>query len=69
MQDLLALSDKYSSRPATEETINDPTVRKHYWRYRCHVTLEALQKDKGFLATLQQQLLSAPLLHSAHPSD
>ena len=35
LQDLIALSDKYNMRPANEETINDPTVRKHYWRYRC----------------------------------
>lgn len=34
VQDLLALSEAYSGRPAQEETINDPTVRKHYWRYR-----------------------------------
>jgi hypothetical protein len=26
---------RYSSRPASEEVINDPTVSKHYWRYRC----------------------------------
>jgi hypothetical protein len=58
-QDLLALSEEYSGRPATEETINDPTVRKHYWRYRCHVALETLRADKPFLAGLQQQLLSA----------
>jgi hypothetical protein len=25
---------RYSQRPAKEETINDPTVSKHYWRYR-----------------------------------
>ena len=58
-QDLLAMSDKYSTRPAAEETINNPTVRKHYWRYRCHVELETLLEDKPFMATLQQLLLSA----------
>ncbi|KAM7473214.1 hypothetical protein LguiB_020457 [Lonicera macranthoides] len=34
LQDLLALKEEYMSRPAAEETINDPTNPKHYWRYR-----------------------------------
>lgn len=45
LQDLLALKEEYTTRPATEETINDPTNPKHYWRYRVHVTLESLIKD------------------------
>lgn len=34
IQDLLALKEEYTTRPAAEETINDPTNPKHYWRYR-----------------------------------
>lgn len=34
IQDLLALKEDYTTRPAVEETINDPTNPKHYWRYR-----------------------------------
>ncbi|MED6204778.1 4-alpha-glucanotransferase dpe2 [Stylosanthes scabra] len=45
LQDLLALKEEYTARPAAEETINDPTNPKHYWRYRVHVTLESLNKD------------------------
>ncbi|CAL1352309.1 unnamed protein product [Linum trigynum] len=45
LQDLLALKEDYTKRPANEETINDPTNPKHYWRYRVHVTLETLMKD------------------------
>jgi hypothetical protein len=41
LQDVFALMPRYSQRPAKEETINDPTVTKHYWRYRC-VTLCSL---------------------------
>jgi 4-alpha-glucanotransferase len=33
-QDIFALMPRYSQRPAKEEVINDPTVTKHYWRYR-----------------------------------
>ncbi|KAI3984258.1 hypothetical protein MKX01_011212, partial [Papaver californicum] len=47
LQDLLALKEEYTkSRPAAEETINDPTNPKHYWRYRIHVSLETLMNDK-----------------------
>ncbi|PIA53200.1 hypothetical protein AQUCO_00900054v1 [Aquilegia coerulea] len=48
LQDLLALKEEYTTRPAVEETINDPTNPKHYWRYRVHVTLETLLGDKEF---------------------
>lgn len=34
MQDVFALMPRYSQRAAKEEVINDPTVTKHYWRYR-----------------------------------
>ncbi|GAV89138.1 CBM_20 domain-containing protein/Glyco_hydro_77 domain-containing protein [Cephalotus follicularis] len=53
LQDLLALKEEYTTRPATEETINDPTNPKHYWRYRVHVTLESLMKDKELKTTLK----------------
>ncbi|KAJ4706736.1 4-alpha-glucanotransferase DPE2 [Melia azedarach] len=53
LQDLLALKEDYTTRPATEETINDPTNPKHYWRYRVHVTLESLQKDKELKTTIK----------------
>ncbi|PON44078.1 Glycoside hydrolase [Trema orientale] len=53
LQDLLALKEKYTTRPATEETINDPTNPKHYWRYRVHVTLESLIEDKELITTIK----------------
>ncbi|XP_039000486.1 4-alpha-glucanotransferase DPE2-like [Hibiscus syriacus] len=53
LQDLLALKDKYTTRPAAEETINDPTNPKHYWRYRVHVTMESLMEDKELKATIK----------------
>ncbi|KAK4784300.1 hypothetical protein SAY86_018668 [Trapa natans] len=53
LQDLLALKEEYTSRPAAEETINDPTNPKHYWRYRIHVTFESLMKDRELKATIK----------------
>lgn len=31
LQDIFALSPAYNTRPASEETINDPTNPEHYW--------------------------------------
>ncbi|KAG2687450.1 hypothetical protein I3843_09G052400 [Carya illinoinensis] len=53
LQDLLALKEEYTTRPAAEETINDPTNPKHYWRYRVHVTLESLMKDNQLKTTIK----------------
>ena len=33
-QDFMALVPWYSKRPPEEETINDPTNSRHYWRFR-----------------------------------
>ncbi|KAL2895766.1 4-alpha-glucanotransferase DPE2 [Bienertia sinuspersici] len=54
LQDLLALKDEYTTRPATEETINDPTNPKHYWRFRSHVTLETLLKDQELKIAIKE---------------
>lgn len=59
IQDMVALSPKYLGRSATEETINDPTNPRHYWRYRIHYTLEDLLADEPLLADLQALLLGS----------
>ncbi|GAA0156538.1 hypothetical protein LIER_14016 [Lithospermum erythrorhizon] len=53
LQDLLALNEAYTTRPAPEETINDPTNPKHYWRYRAHVTIETLLNDKEHMMLIK----------------
>ena len=53
-QDLLALNEEYAQRPATEETINDPTNNRHYWRFRLHVRLEDLRNDSEWLSDIKQ---------------
>lgn len=57
LQDVFALMPRYSQRPAKEETINDPTVTKHYWRYRMHVCVEDLLADEQLISLLQDLLL------------
>ena len=53
-QDLLALAAEYAQRPAEEETINDPTNPRHYWRFRLHVRLEDLAANRAWLAEIRQ---------------
>jgi 4-alpha-glucanotransferase len=31
-----------------EERINNPAIAQHYWRYRMHISLEDLIKQKEF---------------------
>lgn len=57
MQDLMALREEYCERPANEETINDPTNPRHYWRFRIHVPMETLIKDVELLSSIQELLL------------
>ncbi|PKA61776.1 4-alpha-glucanotransferase DPE2 [Apostasia shenzhenica] len=58
LQDLLALKEEYTKRPAKEETINDPTNPKHYWRYRMHVGLEPLLNDDDLKNCIKDLVIS-----------
>lgn len=53
------MSQRYTTRPALEETINDPTNPKHYWRYRMHVNLEDIASDTSLMKSLSSLLESA----------
>lgn len=57
LQDLMALSGTLPSRPAEEETINDPTNAEHYWRYRMHMTVQEMAADRCLARELQGLLL------------
>jgi len=49
LQDLFGLHQPYfENRDPQKERINIPAIPEHYWRYRMHVTLEDLVKDKDF---------------------
>lgn len=48
LQDLLGMSETLRRADPREERINDPSVAKHFWKYRMHLTLEELLKEDGF---------------------
>ena len=68
MQDWLALSARYYTRPAMEETINDPSVKRHYWRWRMEPYIENLVEDKELLIAIQNLNLTTgrAMIHDIH---
>jgi 4-alpha-glucanotransferase len=48
LQDLLGMNEKIRRENPHEERINIPANPQHYWRYRMHLTLEDLLKQKDF---------------------
>jgi 4-alpha-glucanotransferase len=58
-QDLLALKEDYTKRPAREEIINDPTNPRHYWRFRLHIPMEAILEDEEYLKIVRGLVLSS----------
>ncbi len=48
LQDILGMSDSLRRENPQEERINDPAIPKHYWRYRMHIPLEQLIRQKEF---------------------
>jgi 4-alpha-glucanotransferase len=53
LQDLLGMDESLRRDDLHAERINVPASAKHYWRYRMHLTLEALQQAADFNAHLQ----------------
>lgn len=48
LQDILGMSEKLRRQDPNDERINVPAIPKYYWRYRMHLTLEELLKEKEF---------------------
>jgi 4-alpha-glucanotransferase len=59
LQDLLGLDGQLRRANAADERINVPANPRHYWRYRMHLTLEALLEQRAFNGKL------AHLVHGA----
>ena len=52
----LVTSVKIRRKDVDAERINVPANPDFYWRYRLHLTLEELQKEKSFNSKLSQLL-------------
>ncbi len=47
-QDMMGMSETLRRQNPQEERINEPANPQHYWRYRMHIPLEQLCKEKAF---------------------
>jgi 4-alpha-glucanotransferase len=56
LQDLLGMSTDLRRENPQEERINIPAISKHYWRYRMHIPLETLIKEKEFNEELRSMV-------------
>lgn len=59
LQDLLGISEAIRRENPNEERINIPANPKHYWRYRMHLTLEQLLKEKDFNEELESYIYAS----------
>lgn len=56
LQDLFGIDEKIRRANAAEERINIPSVSRHYWQYRMHLTLEELMEEKSFNHELREYI-------------
>jgi 4-alpha-glucanotransferase len=56
LQDILGMSETLRRADPAEERINIPSDPRHYWRYRIHLPLEQLIKEKEFNHELKEYI-------------
>ena len=54
IQDWLAIDENLRLADANAERINIPANPKHYWRYRMHLNIEDLMKNRDFMANVSE---------------
>jgi 4-alpha-glucanotransferase len=54
LQDLLGMDRELRLEDPARERINDPANPRHYWRYRMHICLEALNSSERFNSRLAE---------------
>lgn len=59
LQDLLGMDQRLRRANPDDERINVPANPKNYWRYRLHLTLEQLLKERAFNDNLRAMLHDA----------
>ncbi len=59
LQDYLSIDGSLRKADPSSERINVPAESRHYWRYRMHISLEALLKEDSFNEELREMILSS----------
>lgn len=65
MQDILGMSEKLRREDPFEERINVPSDPNHYWKYRMHISLEELIRQKDFSKDLKTLLTQSGRAHES----
>jgi 4-alpha-glucanotransferase len=56
LQDLMGMSDAIRRDDHLAERVNVPAIFNHYWRYRMHISLEQLLREKEFNEELKKYI-------------
>ncbi len=56
LQDYMAMDGELRRKDPREEQINVPANPRHYWRYRMHLTVEALRSDVRFTRLMRDMI-------------
>lgn len=64
LQDLIGMSEQLRVENPAEERINVPSDPNHYWRYRVHIPVEQLMKEKSFNTEIRNALINSGRLTS-----
>jgi 4-alpha-glucanotransferase len=59
LQDLLGMDEHVRRENPNDERINVPAIPNYYWRYRMHIYLEDLLKEKSFNEQLKDFVKSS----------
>jgi 4-alpha-glucanotransferase len=59
VQDLVGMDAELRRPVASEETINDPSITPHYWRFRFHLPIERLLEEEGLNAKIREMVREA----------
>src|SRR5260221_10134712 len=59
LQDIMGMSETFRRENPDDERINVPANPHHYWRYRMHLTLEELIKEKEINAGVKEDVETA----------
>ena len=59
LQDWLSTDANIRRENPMEEVINEPANSRHYWRYRMHLTVEALMLNRAFNESMRNRIASS----------
>ena len=65
IQDVIQMLPKYRTRDVADETINDPTNSKHYWKYRLENRIDALRADAELVELVRGMVAASGRQHRA----